>query len=100
MQFKGELVQVFFPRPAVCHYLTDEQKLLLHESLDYSLDGPQLLRDFFVRTVPNFASKDATATVPLQDELEWKYKLAMMGPIIASITDERFQVRLGLSHLL
>jgi hypothetical protein len=90
--FNGQLVETFFPRPAICTSLSEEQKLLLHESLDYSLDGPQLLRQFFIRTIPHFASKDITANVPLLDELEWKFQLAKSGRIAQFVVNDRFQI--------
>jgi hypothetical protein len=49
VQFGPEhgLVQVFFPRPAVVAFLTEQQQLDTHETLDYTLDDAQVLRDFF-----------------------------------------------------
>jgi hypothetical protein len=41
------LVRVFFPKPAICNFLSDEQKDRMHELLDYTVDDAQILRDFF-----------------------------------------------------
>eukprot|EP00615_Pteridomonas_danica_P005209 CAMPEP_0114330600 /NCGR_PEP_ID=MMETSP0101-20121206/1867_1 /TAXON_ID=38822 ORGANISM="Pteridomonas danica, Strain PT" /NCGR_SAMPLE_ID=MMETSP0101 /ASSEMBLY_ACC=CAM_ASM_000211 /LENGTH=256 /DNA_ID=CAMNT_0001460681 /DNA_START=1703 /DNA_END=2470 /DNA_ORIENTATION=+ len=41
------LVRVFFPKPALCSLLSPSQKEKLYESLDYTLDDAQILREYF-----------------------------------------------------
>eukprot|EP00613_Pedinella_sp_CCMP2098_P038450 CAMPEP_0171805808 /NCGR_PEP_ID=MMETSP0991-20121206/74941_1 /TAXON_ID=483369 /ORGANISM="non described non described, Strain CCMP2098" /LENGTH=221 /DNA_ID=CAMNT_0012418471 /DNA_START=111 /DNA_END=774 /DNA_ORIENTATION=+ len=49
VQFRPEhgLVKVFFPRPAVCGFLTEQQQTFAREKLDFTLDEAQVLREFF-----------------------------------------------------
>ena len=78
------LIRVFFPRPAVLHYLSPQQMQSVHERMDYTADEGQVLRSFFT-----FANA-------LTDEIEFKQQLAKSGRIFGRFlkltTNESFEM--------
>jgi hypothetical protein len=88
VQFGAEhgLVKVFFPRPAVCGFLTEQQQQTAHERLDYTLDDAQVLRDFF------------RLTEGITDEIQHRRRLAgsgeafFVGTFLKVTTNESFEV--------
>jgi hypothetical protein len=85
VQFGPEhgLVQVFFPRPAVVAFLTEQQQLDTHEKLDYTLDDAQVLREFF------------RLSDSITDEIRHRRRLAetsFCGTFLNVTTNESFEV--------
>lgn len=44
------LVRVFFPKPAICNLLSDAQKDLTHERIDYTVDETQVYSTTIIYT--------------------------------------------------
>ena len=77
------LVRVFFPRPAVCLYLSDQQKQAVYDRLDFTAADSQVLREFLRR----FRS--------ITDEISYKKRLAnkpLLGMFLRFTTNENYEV--------
>jgi len=77
------LVRVFFPRPAVCLYLSEQQKQAVHQRLDFTAADSQVLREFL------------RMHRSITDEVAYKKQLAnqrLLGTFLRVTTNENFQV--------
>ena len=77
------LVRVFFPRPAVCLFLSEQQKQTVYERLDFTAADSQVLREF----LRMFRS--------ITDEIAYKKRLAnkpLLGMFLRVTTNESYEV--------
>lgn len=76
----GHIVQVYFPRPAVCKRLSEDMKDRFHETMDYTADENQIIHKFF----------DSMSW--LMDEMHYKQKLSEFAAVFRLATQRQYEI--------